>query len=229
MRLAVFFILLLICCIPDSLCAQERIPRAVGGFHSVAVSSGIDLYLKQSDIFAVEIEGVRPSLFHVRTEIQDSILVISALLPAHWPLKFPPKVYLQCKTLREVGASGGSDVYGVNELVISKLKVHAHSGSDIFLSVKSEHLVLTALNGGSIKVGGESLSVVVTAEGGSEVNAIGLIALDGLVTASGGSEVLINVSRSLSADASGKSHIGYRGTPVEQFFNTFGGSAIYPK
>ena len=209
--------------------AQERLPRAVGAFHTVIATSGIDLYLKQSDMNALEIEGVRPSLFQIRTVVEDSVLTISALKPTFWPAKFPPKVYIQYITLREIGASGGSDIYALNVGVFKKFKVQSHSGSDVYFPVECDQLYLTATNGAGIKVTGKSLVLVVNASGGSDVHATGLIAQEGLVDASGGSEVVVNVMHSLSAQASGKSHIGYVGNPPEQFFNKLGGSDIYPK
>jgi hypothetical protein len=209
--------------------AQERMPRAVGAFHTVVATSGIDLYLKQSDLNALEVEGVRPSVFQIRTEVTDSILTISALKPTFWPAKYPPKVYIQYISLREIAASGGSDVYAMNVGIFNKIKIQSHSGSDVYFSVECDQLHLTATNGAGIKVSGKAASLVVNASDGSDVHATGLIAQSGLVDASGGSEVVVNVVISLTAQASGKSHIGYVGTPTEQFFNTLGGSAIYPK
>ena len=227
----IIILITLICCNPlfINTKAQDKITKKVPGYHSIFISSGIDLYLKQSTEASLTIEGARPSIFHVTTSVEDSILTITALRPTYWKANNQPKVYISQNNLRVIGASGGSDIYILNAWKLDTFSINSHSGSNVFFTIDCNKLNLTANNGASIKVNGSSRTIIINATSGSDIHASKLISEDGLVYATGGSKVVLNVNKSLSAEASVQSEIIYTGNPPDKFLNTKSGSVIYQK
>src|SRR5579872_6897563 len=106
--------------------------RDVKGFHAIAVSGGIDLYLSQGEE-TVAVTAPNDSMRDlIRTVVENGVLKIY-MEHAHHDnsgiRKF--KAYVSFRTLDALKASGGSDIYAEGGLKTDKLDLTLSGGSDL--------------------------------------------------------------------------------------------------
>lgn len=209
--------------------SQERSARLVKPFHTIEVTSGIDLYLRQGDTTKIEVVCEKAFIKRIETTITDSTLTIKSTPTMRWDYDKSPKVYVVFSDLRTLIATSGADVFGSGIFNIPSFAIFAHSGSDVYLTTDCKTIKINASGGSDVKVTGKANSLVAHITGGSDLNTADLKTNHCDVTASGGSDVIVNVALSLSANSSGGSDIGYIGNPpIKELIET-GGSDIYRK
>jgi hypothetical protein len=207
--------------------AQEKTVRSVKAFHSIEVSSGLDLFLRQGDSCYIELVCDQLHTKQIITQTEDSILQIRSTHPMRWGFDKSPKVYLVFKDLKSLIATSGVDVYGSGVFELENLSVSAHSGTDIYITIACQKVKVNASGGSDIKLSGRAHSLKANISSGSDLNAADLKTNNCDIIASGGSDAIVNAAISLYAEASGGSDIGYIGTPhIKELLET-GGSAIY--
>jgi hypothetical protein len=196
--------------------AQHR-NVAVKNFNSIVVSSGIDLYLSQGTAETLTIKGDEDLIKDVIVEQKGTALTIKYKEGVNWSRLFKNKsirVDVNFKSLNEITASGGSDVYSQNSLKADQLNITASGGSDLQLSLTVKDLRVQVSGGSDAELRGSGENMSVTASGGSDVDAFGFIVNNARVTVSGGSDANVKVNKALEASASGGSDINYKGTAV---------------
>jgi hypothetical protein len=77
-----------------------------------------------------------------------------------------------------------------------------------------------------MEISGTANYLDVESSGGSDLDASGLVATEVDAQASGGSDLDVNVTGTLTADASGGSDIRYEGDPKERDTDTSGGGDV---
>jgi hypothetical protein len=209
--------------------AQERSDRETKPFHSIEVSSGIDLYLKQGDTASIEVLCEKEFIKRIETNINDSILTIKASQPMRWGFDKSPKVYVTFVNIKSLIATSGADVYGTGVFALRSMSVAAHNGADIYLTMECENTKVNASGGSDIKLSGKSYHLKANISSGSDLNAAEFKSNNCDITVSGGSDAIVNASVSLFCDASGGSDIGYLGDPKLKELTESGGSDIYRK
>ncbi len=194
--------------------AQSR-NVAVKSFNSIGVSSGIDLFLTQGNSESIVIKGSDEVIKDVVVEQNGTSLIIKYKDGINWGGLFKGqsiKVYVNFKTLKNLAASGGSDVLTQNQLKTESLGITASGGSDLDLNISSTNFTLSISGGSDAKIKGSSENMVLTASGGSDIDAYAFLVNNARVTVSGGSDVNVNVNKGLEVSASGGSDVHYKGT-----------------
>lgn len=194
--------------------AQETKNVGVKNIKSITVSSGIELYLTQGGSESLNIKASSELLKNVVVELNGGNLVIKMKEGINWSSMFKNqsiKAYVNFKTLSALTASGGSDVYGQNQLKADKFALRSSGGSDIELALVCKDLELQNSGGSDIKLTGRAENMILQTSGGSDVNAFGFVVDYAKVSASGGSDANINVVKGLEAGASGGSDVHYKG------------------
>ncbi len=195
--------------------AQSR--NGLKNFHSVQVSSGIDLYLTQASEEAVAVsasaEEYRDKII---TEVLDGVLKIYYEKKNGWnwgsnTANKKLKAYVSVKKLDNLGASGGSDVALENVIRTNKLNISISGGSDLRGEIQCDELSLTASGGSDASLKGKATQARITASGGSDIDGYELITDVCRVVSSGGSDVSITANKQMDATASGGSDIHYKG------------------
>jgi hypothetical protein len=217
--------------------AQEKVirdanveKREVPAFHSIRVGDGIDLYLTQSDEEGVAVSANKiEDRDKIRTEVENGVLRISygrsGGVVIGWRNR-SLKAYVSVKTLKELRAGGGSDVYAESGLTVGDFKLHVSGGSDFRGTINAENLELRASGGSDIRISGKAVNLKASCSGGSDIYAFDLEAEYAFVSAGGGSDARVHVTRELGAEASGGSDIDYKGDPVIKYKSTGGGSSV---
>ena len=109
-----------------------------GSFNSIEVSTGIDLYLTQSQTTSITVKADKNLMEFINTEIEGETLKI--FVKGNIKHKNAIKVMVHFKTIEQITASSGSDVFSTNSIKVSKIGLTTSSGSDMKLSVETDHL-----------------------------------------------------------------------------------------
>src|SRR5262245_38182473 len=100
--------------------------RNVKGFHAIRISAGIDLYLSQGEE-AVAISASSTDVREkIQTEVENGVLKIyleNSFNPFRWHSNAHMKAYVSAKTLDDLKASGGSDIYIQGVFASDKLDI----------------------------------------------------------------------------------------------------------
>ncbi len=194
--------------------AQTSKNVSVKNLNGVTVSSGIDLYLMQGNSESLVIKGESDLIKDVIVEQSGSSITIKYKEGVQWSRLFKNqsiKVYLTYKTLTDLTATGGSDVFTQNTLKTDILNLRASGGSDIKMSLNCKDLSITVSGGSDLDLSGSGENMKLTASGGSDVDAFNYTVDYAKATVSGGSDANINVNKALEASASGGSDVNYKG------------------
>jgi len=197
-----------------SLKAQQNKDISITNFTEISVSSGIDLYLTQSNSENIRINAHPDLIKDVIIEKEGSNLRVRYKDGVNWGRLFKNqsiKVYINYKTLKGLSASGGSDVYTQNTLKTDRLSLSASGGSDLKLDVVTKDIEIHASGGSDIDLKGSATNMQASTSGGSDVNALNFVVDYAKVSSSGGSDANIHVNKALEASASGGSDINYKG------------------
>ena len=196
--------------------AQQREARTLAEFDAIEVGGGIDLRLRQSDDFRVEVVGAQDQLENVITEVRNGTLHIShraSSFGGFFGSVDSPEVEVSLPALRSLQASGGSDTVIDDTMAGASLRIDASGGSDLDANVDVDTLEVEASGGSDVRLAGTAREARFRTSGGSDVAARRLEIVAAEVRTSGGSDLEITVSESLYARASGGSDIVYYGNP----------------
>ena len=207
--------------------------RQVKGFHAIKISNGIDLYLTQGEEAVAVSASSEEYRSKIRTEVENGVLNIylereSPGFSWSWG-SHKLKAYVSVKTLEQLTASGGSDVFFETTITSDKLAISLSGGSDLKGEVSIQNLSLNQSGGSDINISGKVVNLQVDASGGSDLHGYDLIADICTVNASGGSDAHLTVNKELSANASGGSDIYYRGNGVIKELRSSGSSSVSKK
>lgn len=199
----------------SSLFAQVTKNMAINNFNKVSVASGIDLYLTQGATESAKVVGDKELVDRLVLEKDGSRLNIkyreNSSLSGLFRGGKSIKVYLNLKTLNELSASGGSDVYGQNTIKTDRLALSTSGGSDVELNIVCKDISISSSGGSDLDLKGSATNMNLDISGGSDVDAEDFSVDYAKVHASGGSDAEIRVNKALEADASGGSDIRFSG------------------
>ena len=203
--------------------------RTVDAFHTVRVEDGIDLFITQSAdagvvVSANEIEHRNK----IKTVVENGVLRIyfdNHMMGWNWKGR-KLKAYIAIKALREIRASGGSDVMVTGSLNSENLVLKLSGGSDFNGEVSVTNLTIDQSGGSDTRIRGKAVNVKVEASGGSDFNGFDLTAEYAIIKASGGSDADVTVTKELAAEASGGSDVSFKGNPQVKYRSASGGSSV---
>lgn len=204
--------------------------RQVGSFTGISVSGGIDLYISYGDE-AVAVSAAKPEhRDRIKVEIGNGVLKIFYDYKSGINISFNDdrklKAYVSYKTLKSVGASGGSDVSVDGTIKSPELRLDLSGGSDFRGKVESENLRVIQSGGSDVSISGKATTLSVEASGGSDFNGFDLVTESCDLEARGGSDIEITANKELSAKATGASDIHYKGKPTIKEAKASGASEV---
>lgn len=205
--------------------------RNIPAFSGIKVSGGIDVYLSQSEDYALAVSASDQKYRDdIRTEVNNGILNISYdggsfRLNANRKLR----VYTSFQNLVSLEASGASRLIFSNMFEASSVKMELSGASEIKGTVRITNLVLNISGASTVKVEGTVKNLKMNASGASDVKNYTLITDNCVAELSGASDVRITVNKSLSAKATGASTLYYKGYPEKSDINSSGASNVSQK
>lgn len=206
--------------------------RNVSGFHAIKVSNAIDLYLSQSNTEAVAVSASETKYRdRIRTEVENGVLKIWFDHDNNWKLwnteKKKLKAYVSFKTLDKLVASGACDVTVDGVIRTNSLVINLSGASDFKGAIEANTIDIAQSGASDATVtGGRVTNLKVEVFGASDFNGYGLTAETCEARATGASDIKINVSKELTARASGASSVSYKGSGVVRSMQSSGASSI---
>ncbi len=207
--------------------------RNVNGFHAIKISSGIDLYLTQSNEEGVAVSANEEKYRdNIKTVVENGVLKIyydaGTNLHINWDNR-KMKAYVSVKNIDNLEASGGSDIYVQGTLQVADFKLQVSGGSDFYGALEAANFSVSQSGGSDVKASGKAAMLSVEASGGSDFHGYDLNADNCTLDASGGSDMYITVNKELTIKASGGSDVSYKGSPVIKDMNVSGSSDVSKK
>lgn len=227
-RLNLTFTLLLIgSCLVIAQTKEET--KKVKSFDQINVSSGIDVYLTPGTSEEVKIRASEDIMEYVVAEVEGNTLVIKIDNKGrrwNWSNHQETTVYVTYTQLKEIDASGGSDVFTSAPLKANNFTIQASGGSDMKMDLSVENLYCDASGGADLDLSGSAQTIKLDCSGGSDTKARNLRTQNAVIDASGGADVYLTVNGELDVEASGASDVTIYGKPRVTRQSTSGAADI---
>jgi len=173
-------------------------------FHAVEVSNAIQVEITAQKDFAIEVQADDNIAPLVRTEVDGGVLKISC--DKHYSSSTPVRVRVAAPNIDELEISGASNVS--------------------LAGIKNSDLNVEVSGASKLRVDGSTSDLKIEASGASKVDTSALASESCTVSTSGASNATVSAVVSLTADASGASHINYSGSPKNVVKKSSGASSI---
>lgn len=169
-------------------------------FNSIEVSTGIDLFLTQSDNTSISVQADENIQELIITEIKNGTLKIYMDESTHHVAS--KKVVVTLITIEQIQASSGSNVFSTNTLKVSSLDLSTSSGSEMEISVETNSINSSSSSGSLLNLSGKTKEFIGGSSSGSQINASKLTAEFCEVKASSGSNISVKCLEKFNANAS---------------------------
>lgn len=196
-------------------------------FTKIKVSTGLDLYISQGSSNEITVEADENLHDIIITEINDGVLKIYSEQNI-WKAK-ARKIYVTVKTLEEVAATSGSDVYTKETLKVNDIKISSTSGADIRMSIDANTVETSSTSGSDIEISGIANNHISKATSGASIDAYELRSKNVTVKVSSGADINIYASESITAKASSGGDIDFKGSPEKVNKKSSSGGSISAK
>jgi len=185
--------------------------REAGRFTGLKVSSGIDVYLKQTDDESIVVEADENLHEYILTEIKNGILNIYT--DANIREAEKKVVYITMKDVNSLSTTSAGDIIGETPVRTQNLEISASSAGNVKLEVYAREIEARISSSGDVTLTGESDILNADLSSAGDLNAYGLEVREADISASSAGDADISVTERLMARASSAGDINYRGTP----------------
>ncbi|MEO6188769.1 MAG: head GIN domain-containing protein [Ginsengibacter sp.] len=203
--------------------------RDVEAFSGIKVSGGIDVYLSQSDGYALAVSASEAKYRdNIRTEVKNGVLLIGYDAGSSKWLRGDKKlrVYISFHSINSIEASGACGIKIDETLQSSSLLLKLSGACDIEGEIKVEDMIMDLSGASTVKLNGAIGNLKVSSSGASDIKSYDLVVDNLIANISGASDVKVTINNSLSAKASGASSLRYRGNPAKQDVAVSGASSV---
>ncbi len=203
--------------------------RNVSSFSGIKVSGGIDIYLSQSEDYALAVSAVESKYRdNIRTEIKNGVLTIWYDSDKMGWTRGDKRLraYISFKNLESLEASGACDIRINGTIEVNTLSLKLSGASDIDGTVKLNNMTMELSGASTVKINGTVQNLKLNASGASDLKNYDLVAENCVAVVSGASDIKLTVTNSISASASGASSLYYKGNPDKKDVATSGASSI---
>ena len=198
-----------------------------GSFNSIEVSTGIDLFLTQSESPNISVQADENIQELIITEIKNETLKIYMDKSSHHVTS--KKVVVNFLTIEQIKATTGSEVFSTNTLKVPSLDLSTSSGSEMELSVETRRISSSSSSGSELTLKGRTEEFIGSSSSGSELHASKLITNYCEINASRGSDLSVNCQEELNAKASSGAHIKNHEAAIKNIIKSSSGGHIDTK
>ena len=205
--------------------------RNVGSFSAIKASDGIDIYLSQSDDYALAVSASdKKYIDYIKTEVKNGVLNISYDGSAFkYNNNRRLRAYISFKDIESLQASGACNYIINGTLTTNSLRIKLSGASEIKGVIDIENLQIELGGASLVKVSGTVQNLKIDTGGASDVKNYDLVAENCVANLGGASDVKITVNKSLIAKAGGASTLYYKGNPDKKDVSSEGASTISHK
>jgi len=211
--------------------AQTSEVRELPAFDAIDVGGSVDLVVRQGSEFRVTVTAEDGELADLVTEVDRGTLQIHHKQQQQRSLfgfnrVGDYEVDVTLPRLRALDAHGGVDVRVDGTISGERLEIDASGAADLNLAVDVTELEVNTSGGSDITLVGSATRFNARSSGGSDLMANGMTVESADIRSSGGSDVMLDVTDSLVAHASGGSDIVYSGNPAAVDVHSSGGADV---
>ena len=185
--------------------------RSAGSFTGIKVSTGIDVFLKQTSNESIIVEADENLHEYIKTEIRDGVLNVYSDANIREAAK--KIVYVTMQDIRLIKTTSAGDVVGETPIKSGEIELSASSAGNINLEVYAREIKLDISSSGDITLNGEADKLNASLSSAGDLNAYELDVREADVSASSAGDADVTVSERLTARASSAGDINYRGNP----------------
>lgn len=185
--------------------------RTAGNFTGIKVSTGIDVYLKQTDNESIVVEADENLHEYILTEIRDGVL--NVYTDANIRDAERKRVYVTMENIRSIKTTSAGDVIGETPVKSDQLELSANSAGNINLEVYAKVIEADISSSGDITLNGTADRLKVILSSAGDLNAYDLEVREADVSASSAGDADVSVTERLTAKASSAGDINYKGNP----------------
>lgn len=186
--------------------------RAISGFDRIEVGGAMHVYLTQDSNYSIRVETDENLLSYVVTDVDGQTLYIHQRDNVNLSSSGRIKVYVNLPRLKGAEVSGASEILGQSVFQSNeRVYFHCSGASKMILDIDAPE-VETDLSGAStMRLKGNTRQLTVGASGASNFESFDLKSESASVDLSGASEAEVFASVTLTGEASGASHVYYKG------------------
>ena len=186
--------------------------RTFSGFTVVEVNNAILLYVKQDSSFSVKVETDDNLQEYIVLKQDGNTLVIEQKNNTSLNATGKIKVYISAPVFKDLDASGACTIIGENLLsTTDEIEVSVSGASDAELELKSPRISAEMTGASSLHLKGQTKDLDIEGSGASHAKCFELLSENANIDVDGASSAEVFASVKLDADASGASHITYKG------------------
>jgi hypothetical protein len=185
-------------------------PRFVSYFDEVDASGDVTVLVSNAEAVSVVVEAEDNIVDGVATTLGDGRLDVR-WNPGCLRNVRPVTVKVSMPNVKALSAGPQAKIIGVGDLVSQDLKLAAARGGTVTATADAGRLIVTAVNGGLVTVGGRASNYTAFANSKGQVRGYGLMAGRGDVTAQGSGIIEASAAEALSVTASTGGRVFYKG------------------
>ena len=190
-----------------------QVERTIGEFHSVQISGGFEVILKDGENSGLTVEADENLHDKITTSVSNGVLKVDTKgrIRNYDELK----LYVQAPYFREIKVSGAVDLESEGELNSESLDLSGSGAAKVDIDVEVENLEVDFSGAGDIELEGEAGQVDIDLTGAGKFKGFDLEASNMDISISGAGYAEVNVTDKLEVNVSGAGKIRYKGNPQE--------------
>lgn len=200
--------------------------RKTGDFSSIDVGGAINVYLKQGADRSVSIETDENLFEYIETSDDGDVLRIRPRRNINLDPSGTVKVYVTAPAFTRLHVSGASKIISDSRITSEKeMDIDISGASEVRVDIKAPRITAELSGASNMVLTGETKDFSVGGSGASNARCFELLTENANVDLSGASGADVFASVSIHGEASGASHIRYKGNATVQS-NTSGAGSI---
>jgi hypothetical protein len=192
-----------------------------GTFDKIRISGAQEAVIMNDSDFSVTIETHANLLDHITVNIDNGLISFKTKNIKRYDVM---KFYITAPNIRQIMASGASEVSVPETIRGEDLNISASGASELDLNLDYDKITVKASGASEITMAGKTGYLDVNASGASEVRAKKLAADTAVVNASGASECYVNTQSNLTYQMSGIAEVNYIKEPQTVVIRTEAGN-----
>ncbi len=186
--------------------------RKIPDFLKVKSSGSIDIDIRPSDSYSVEVQNDENLLEYVVTEVNNGVLEVKYKSGSY--SNDHAKVIISAPSLNEISSSGSADITIQGTLLNSdEISFHLSGSGDVEGSVDAPSIKAFSSGSGDIKLSGKTKNLLCEIRGSGDVKCESLKSESADVSVMGSADVHVFASVRLKVTVSGSGDVYYSGKP----------------
>ena len=186
--------------------------RQLNGFTKVASSGSIDVVLKQSSDFSVQVKGDRNLLQYILTDVDGNTLKIKTKPGYNLHPKEHLEVYVSAPVYNAVSSDGSGNVTTENTLTnTDKMSFELSGSGNVEAKIDAPSVESHTSGSGDVSFSGKAGNIEVSVAGSGNIECFGLTSENAHITINGSGNANVYATKQIDLTVNGSGDIRYKG------------------